>query len=79
MKRMISAIAVIAIVSSALAFKPNFVRKFCASQTPNSGCSVIFKKIGSGTNNFFEYHIWDGTDANCVSTRCADPINLILD
>jgi len=78
-KMILTAVVVFAVVGSALAFRPNFIRQFCASQTINSGCGVIMKKIGTGPNNFLEYHAWSGSFSDCVSNRCQDPINLVND
>ena len=78
MKRVISAFAVIAIVSSALAFKAPLAGAYCASTVQNTNCHIVpLKKEANGTPNFFVNPTWDGTAAGCVSTQCATAIRLI--
>lgn len=76
MKRIISAVAVVAIVSSALAFKATPTQGlYCASQTQNSGCTVIKKREATGSVNFFIKSDFNGS--NCTATDCPTPIRLV--
>lgn len=76
MKRVISALAVIAIVSGALAFKtkPTF-GLYCASTTANQGCQVVQKREASGPNNIFIKPNFNGI--TCPVNDCAQAIRLV--
>jgi hypothetical protein len=75
MRKLISALVVIAIVSIALAFKakPSF-GVYCGSQTKNVGCAIINKMECFSTPKFFIKSDFNGT--NCTSTDCSTPICL---
>lgn len=77
MKRIIAAVAVVTIVSSALAFNTKKGTKFCASTTQNSGCTIITRDEVSGTPNFFKDPNFDGT--NCSSTVCGTATHLVTE
>lgn len=73
MKRIFSAIAVIAIVSSALAFAPS--KKggtFCAATTSGGLCQIINGKTeinnGKTSATYYKYNAWDGQSSNCPLT-----------
>jgi hypothetical protein len=76
MRKLISALVVIAVVSCALAFKvkPSGTL-YCASTTQNSGCRIIDKKESVGPSNYFLKRDWNGI--NCPATDCPTPIRLI--
>jgi hypothetical protein len=77
MKRIISAIAVVAIVSSALAFKAKPLSgAYCGSATQNVGCQIIpLKKEVAGQANTFIKANFDGI--NCPTTDCPTAIRLV--
>jgi hypothetical protein len=75
MKRIIAAVAVITIVSSALAFNTKKGTKFCASTTQNSGCAIVTKDEVGGTANFFKDPNFDGV--HCSSTVCGTATRLV--
>jgi hypothetical protein len=80
MKRIISAIAVVAIVSSALAFKTKPLSgAFCGNLIGTSGCQIIpqLKEVAGPVN----YHVksdWNGTQADCTTT-CETQIRLVAE
>lgn len=82
MKRVFSAIAVIAIVCSALAFAPaKKGGQYCASLTQNFGCAPVPGKTElsnsiPGSQTYFKYSAWNGTAGDCQSDRC--PTQTIL-
>jgi hypothetical protein len=79
MKRIIAAVAVVAIVSSALAFIKPYNTSFCASTTQNSGCTVVNRKVEvSGDTNFYKDPNWS-TGGTCSSTVCGTATRLIAD
>jgi len=75
MKRVILGLSVIAVVSSALAFKAPTLGLYCGSQTQNSGCIVIKKREATGATNFFVKPDFNGS--NCTASDCPTPIRLI--
>lgn len=81
MKRIISAIAVVAIVSGALAFKAKpFGGKWCVSANASSTTCVgpITNRIEEpGTANRNKLLTWDGTDASCTGNVCTTPTRLV--
>lgn len=76
MKRIISALAVVAIVSSALAFAPKKGGVFCIATTSGGACSVRtgLTEINNGTTGFvrFKYTAWNGNETTCqnAGTNC---------
>ena len=78
MKRIIAAVAVVAIVSSALAFKAKPLSgAYCGNLIGVSGCQIIpLKKEVAGTANYHILSTWDGTAANCQTT-CTTNIRLV--
>jgi hypothetical protein len=79
MKRVISALAVIAIVSGALAFKAPLSGSYCGSTTAaNTNCKIIpLKKEVVGTPNTFIKSDFDGV--NCPATDCPTAIRLVAE
>ncbi len=78
MKRVISALAVIAIVSGALAFKAPLSGAYCGSTTTaNTNCHIIplKKEVTTGATNTFIKSNFDGV--NCPSTDCPTAIRLV--
>ncbi len=77
MRKLISGIAVIVIVSSALAFKTKPLGGlYCGSTTANVGCHIIsLKKETTGASNFFINTGWGG--CTCPSTDCPTAIRLV--
>jgi len=75
-KMILTAFLVFTVVGSALSFKRNRLRPFCASVTQDVGCTIVQKNKCNGPGNFFEYKLWDSTAADCLSTRCHDQICL---
>lgn len=81
MKRIIAAIAVVAVVSSALAFNTKKFGAYCVANTSGGSCNVLSSvtEINTGKTQFskFVYTAWDGTTPNCInSTSCTTPITL---
>lgn len=81
MKRILSAVAVVAIVSGALAFAP--AKKggtFCAAFTLNGSCTLVNGKTeidnGKSHATYFKYNAWDGQASNCITGRCETQVEL---
>jgi hypothetical protein len=76
MRRLFSTLTVIAIVSSALAFKAKPLGGlYCASVTQNVGCQIVHKKETTGTANFYINKSWDCT--SCPSNNCSVLVRLV--
>lgn len=80
MNRVLSAFAILLIVSSALAFRPTKGGTFCVSDYIGGPCYVIFGKteINNGMPPIlrYKYNNWDGTLASCSGGVCPTPVNL---
>jgi hypothetical protein len=78
-KMALTALAVFAVVGGALAFKTKkFSTHFCASQTQNSGCTVVLKTLGSGTANYYiDPNYTNG--GTCNSAVCGSFVDLEID
>lgn len=78
MKRVLSACAVVAIVSSALAFAPTKGGSFCASLVQNAGCAVVNGKTelnnGKPGTVYYKDNAWNGNSANCSATQCSTQV-----
>lgn len=77
MKRIFSAVFLIAAVYSCLAFAPKKCCAYCASVFSNFGCSIIIGKTELPNGNpgtfFYKYNDCNGTFADCNSSRCQTP------
>jgi hypothetical protein len=79
MKRIFSAIAIIAIVSSALAFAP--AKKggiYCASSFSGIGCTVIIGKTEMNNGNpifgiYYKDNAWGGGSCPASGSNCTTP------
>ena len=84
MKKLLSVVAVAAIVTSAFAFSTKTVTKFCVRNAGATGCEITATKvIVSGTANFKHYPLglgsWDGSETGCTgatTTNCSVDIRL---
>lgn len=74
MKRIISVIAIIAIVSSALAFTSKKCGVFCAAATSGGSCNIIsgVTEVNNGTSGFTRYKNcnWNGSSSTCTGPVC---------
>ena len=77
MKRIIAAVAVVVIVSSALAFKAKpLAGSFCGNPIGTNGCQILPQlREAGGPNNYHVKANWNGTAADCT-TSCATLIHL---
>ena len=85
MKKLLSFLAVAAIVTSAFAFTTKGVEIFCVRNAAGNACQIVNnKRIDFLGPQFLHYPLgagqWDRTVANCVGiVNCAVPINLSND
>jgi hypothetical protein len=86
MKKLLSVVAVAAIVTSAFAFSTKTSTKFCVRNAGATGCELTptTKQIIAGTPNFKIYPLgenqWDGSEASCIAAgtvKCSVDIRLI--
>lgn len=71
MKRIISAIAVVAIVTSALAFAPKKGGQYCAANTSGGTCNIISGVTELGTTGGFtrfKFAAWNGVANTCTGS-----------
>lgn len=83
MKKLMSVLAVAAIVTSAFAFTSNkFSSKFCAATTQNGTCQfLINKKIVTtgGTQFFYDSRITPANANDCINAVCDTQVKLAID
>jgi hypothetical protein len=77
MKKLLSVVAVAAIVTSAFAFSTNKVATFCVRNATATGCVVVNNKfIQAGAANAKHFPLsltqWDGTGAGCTNAAITD-------
>lgn len=87
MKKLLSFLAVAAIVTSAFAFKTMGLGNFCVRDDATNKCKILHAHYidNASGSEFFHYPLsstqWDGTLAGCtgasITTDCVNSIKLI--
>jgi len=79
MKKLMSFLAVAAIVTGAFAFTPNKTVNYCISTTKGGPCTVATRQrivTSGGTSVFYDPYIIPSAPPDCKSADCSTPVKI---